>query len=340
MRIIILFLLLHTYLHPAFSGKEYDKIPEYNITLKFIPVSGRIEGRLKIINPTDSVFRLAGSLKVSRVVANKKDISSRVRKATGREQVNTWSVDCIPKEIIIEWEGSITPGDMPKQLTNFNMIGDSLVELTDEYNGIVKSSDTRLSILETPGDSWEGNINRYYKPTLLLKGLRLKYGDDRFFSFLRSLDSSFVSSGGATTKVFLEVSGKILGAGARNYMEEGLNRKQWISENKNTEKQIVPSDTLYVGKWSGKLTQFGSTNEFVLHLKISSGELIPSLDSPDQNAFGIPATDLSIKGDTISYSVGAASASFNGILNRSKMLIDGTWKQRGAKYPLVLIKSE
>lgn len=247
-------------------------------------------------------------------------------------KADTWSADDWINEGMAEYSAL---------LASEKVIGKNFSDfLINEYTGIVNSSDTHLSILETTGDSWELNINRYYKPTLLLNELRQKYGDDRFFKFLRMLDNSFARSGAATTKVFLEVLENNLGIGARDYMEEALNREKWITGNKSTEENIIPADTVLQGTWSGKLTQFGSVTQFVLHLKMSDGTLVPSLDSPDQNAFGIPASDLCVKGDTISFRVGVASASFKGTIKRSKMLINGSWIQRGTTYPLVLLRSE
>jgi hypothetical protein len=75
-------------------------------------------------------------------------------------------------------------------------------------------------------------------------------------------------------------------------------------------------------------------------LASANGFLVPYLDSPDQNAWGIPVSEFRIKGDSISFKVGVASAQFLGKFDESRLSISGAWIQRGTEYPLLLKKLE
>jgi hypothetical protein len=116
-----------------------------------------------------------------------------------------------------------------------------------------------------------------------------------------------------------------------------LNRKEW--QKKQQTMRFNVTDTVFIGSWVGALSQFGGTSKFVLHLnKNDEGAIVPSLDSPDQDVFGIPTSDLQLIGDQISFRLGVASAVFYGTLERESMTIKGTWTQRGVDYPLNLSK--
>jgi hypothetical protein len=126
-----------------------------------------------------------------------------------------------------------------------------------------------------------------------------------------------------------------LGKEAFDFFTEGLNRKNW---NKSSEVAGAGYDADFEGTWTGGLTQFGTTTKFVLHLKKEDNKLIPVLDSPDQNVFGIPVSEMKIDGDSIICVVGVASATFSGTLNRNTKTIHGKWRQRDVDYPLNLSK--
>jgi hypothetical protein len=210
--------------------------------------------------------------------------------------------------------------------------------LISEYQDIVNSSMTETSIVETPGDSRDREVNRYYKPTLLLYGLSQKYGEQRMAGFIKDLYARFVASGEATTSIFLEEVGNSFGKEAKDSFSEAVYRKSSVDSAGLPEISFATSDTIFLGKWTGPLTQFGTTTSFVLNLKQKDGNLIPSVDSPDQNVMDIPVSDLIISDDSISFKIGVASASFKGQLNNINLIIKGIFNQRGADYPLILSK--
>jgi aminopeptidase N len=208
--------------------------------------------------------------------------------------------------------------------------------LLSEYRGIVQNSHTQTAIVETYGDSWEREINRYYKPTLLLNDIREKYGEEKLNQFLKTLITRFVVSQNATTEIFLDALEASIDKNAKNSFDEALHRKVWTPE--AAEGEDVPVDAILAGTWNGLLTQFGSSARFVLKISSKDGKLVATLDSPDQNVLDIPVYDFIFSNDIISFKVAVASASYSGRLDRNKFMITGTWTQRGTDYPLTVAR--
>lgn len=209
--------------------------------------------------------------------------------------------------------------------------------LLSEYQGIVENTTTQTAIVNTENDSWEREINRYYKPTLILNELRVKYGDEKLKQFLNSLYARFIEARGATTGLFLEVLETSLVKEAKEYVEEAIHRKIWNTLNSKGNTASVIDSTL-IGTWSGLLTQFGATTKFVINIAAKDGLYAPTLDSPDQNAYGIPVSDFMVTGDSLSFKLGIAGAVYNGIIDSEKQIINGLWTQRGIDYTIILSK--
>lgn len=205
--------------------------------------------------------------------------------------------------------------------------------LLKEYREIVQNTPSRTSILETEGNSWEKDVNRYYKPTLLLNEIREKYGEDKLRRFISDLTRQFEESQTATTEIFLDLLGKSIGPEARDAFSDALHRKTW-NLNAKSEITYIQGDTSFIGTWSGPLTQFGSTARFILNIKMREGKPVPTLDSPDQDVKDVPVSDFIIRNDTVTFRVGVASAAYKGHLDRNSDMISGIWTQRGVDYPL------
>jgi hypothetical protein len=89
------------------------------------------------------------------------------------------------------------------------------------------------------------------------------------------------------------------------------------------------------GVWSGTLDVGGSSLRIVMHITNTPYGLIASLDSPDQDARGYPAT-MSREGAVVKVDVKPIRGNFEGKLDDAHTTIDGTWWQNGANRPLVL----
>ncbi len=212
--------------------------------------------------------------------------------------------------------------------------------LLSEYREIVDNSDSESSIVETSGDSFiNREVNRYYKPAILLNEVRQRYGEEKLRQFFKALYERCLEANSATTAIFLEEMEKNIGKEARDYFSEALYRKNWKSAGPLPTYTYSPSDAIFLGRWTGGLTQSGATLKFILNLKVKEEKLVATLDSPDQNVKDIPV-EARIKGDSIFLRVRVASATYEGRLDRSQMKIEGEWRQRGIAYPLNLAKEQ
>lgn len=88
------------------------------------------------------------------------------------------------------------------------------------------------------------------------------------------------------------------------------------------------------GTWSGELNVQGAKLPLVFHLD----EVNPSVDSPAQNARGIPAQIIRTNPDSISVIIPSIGAAFSGKCVDNE--ITGEFTQRGFRFPLRLIPGE
>lgn len=88
------------------------------------------------------------------------------------------------------------------------------------------------------------------------------------------------------------------------------------------------------GYWEGWITVFGDT--LTIGVFVEQGDsLHVELDSPDQYAFGIQATQAAWEDSVLTWKISSLGASFNGKLSEDGQQIKGTFKQ-GMNFPLVL----
>lgn len=105
-----------------------------------------------------------------------------------------------------------------------------------------------------------------------------------------------------------------------------------ISQSKQT-RQVA-------GDWQGTLEAAGSKLRVVFHVTVSdSGTLAGTLDSPDQGAFGIPVSGVTVTGDSLEIVIPAISGSYEGRLSADNSTVEGKWKQAGAVFDLKLNRS-
>lgn len=92
-----------------------------------------------------------------------------------------------------------------------------------------------------------------------------------------------------------------------------------------------------LGVWQGNLSVMQTSLPLVLHLDNNDkNELVCTLDSPNQKAFGIPAEASIIGTDSLYINISTIGASFHGKLIGEK--IKGIFKQTGYEFPLELLK--
>ncbi len=92
------------------------------------------------------------------------------------------------------------------------------------------------------------------------------------------------------------------------------------------------------GSWMGKINTGAISLRVVFNLSITGNDsLIATLDSPDQGAKDIKLGRVTLAGDSLKISAALLRAEYKGAI-RNDTLIEGTWTQAGATFPLILTK--
>jgi fermentation-respiration switch protein FrsA (DUF1100 family) len=92
-----------------------------------------------------------------------------------------------------------------------------------------------------------------------------------------------------------------------------------------------------LGQWSGKLSFSGVDLRIVFNITESEeGELAATMDSPDQGAAGIPVSEITFDGDSLTIEVALAQGAYYGKYMPDSLFFDGEWRQSGFTLPLRL----
>ena len=92
-----------------------------------------------------------------------------------------------------------------------------------------------------------------------------------------------------------------------------------------------------VGTWEGGIGDGGQSLRTVLHLALGADSgLVGSVDSPEQNVFGLRVSDLVFDDGAFAFRVPDTHAAWDGKLDPSGGRLTGIWKQRGGEYELNL----
>jgi len=98
----------------------------------------------------------------------------------------------------------------------------------------------------------------------------------------------------------------------------------------------VPKPGDIDGDWEGTLTAGGVALRAVFHLRTFEDGMTATMDSPDQNAIGIPVGRVTRSGSTLDLEMKQLAGGFRGTIDAALATIDGTWTQAGNSLPLVL----
>lgn len=93
------------------------------------------------------------------------------------------------------------------------------------------------------------------------------------------------------------------------------------------------------GKWNGLLSVQGTDLRVDFNLTKTDNGYTATLDSPDQNAYGIPVTSVSFKKPDITIVISDIGAEYKGKLTKDD-LIEGTFTQMGQAFPMNLKKKK
>lgn len=92
----------------------------------------------------------------------------------------------------------------------------------------------------------------------------------------------------------------------------------------------------FAGEWHGVLDTGTLELRLVFHVVAADGGYTATLDSPDQGARGIPASAVSVAGDTLTVEFTPLSARYVGGISADGRRMGGTFTQGGQSFPLVL----
>jgi alpha/beta superfamily hydrolase len=92
------------------------------------------------------------------------------------------------------------------------------------------------------------------------------------------------------------------------------------------------------GQWNGVLKVQGTQLRLVFNISKSVGGYTATMDSPDQNAKGIPITSTTFEKSKLNIVITNLRAEYSGELKGQK--ITGTFKQNGMEFPLDLSREE
>jgi len=90
------------------------------------------------------------------------------------------------------------------------------------------------------------------------------------------------------------------------------------------------------GDWLGTLDTGMGRLRLVLHVINTEDGLTATMDSPDQNAKGIPVTSITRNASSLKFEVKAVGGSYDGSISSDLGTFTGTWTQLGKSWPLAL----
>lgn len=90
------------------------------------------------------------------------------------------------------------------------------------------------------------------------------------------------------------------------------------------------------GVWEGSISVQETSKKVVFHIKYENEVLSATMDSPDQNAFGLKIDEISFKEGDLKMKLNQAQASYEGTLNNN--IVEGKWSQGGQTFDLKLVK--
>ncbi len=94
-----------------------------------------------------------------------------------------------------------------------------------------------------------------------------------------------------------------------------------------------------IGTWNGVLSVQGTTLRVDFNISSTDDGYISTMDSPDQNAFGIPVTTTEFKNLELSITLTDLGIMYKGKLNKDN-IIEGTFTQMGQAFEMNLTKKE
>ena len=95
------------------------------------------------------------------------------------------------------------------------------------------------------------------------------------------------------------------------------------------------------GTWQGVLNVGSAKLRLVLNVtRQADGSYKATLDSPDQDARGIPVDSMTVENTTVRLELKGIGGAYEGTLNQEGGTMTGNWSQGGAKWPLIFSRAD
>lgn len=94
------------------------------------------------------------------------------------------------------------------------------------------------------------------------------------------------------------------------------------------------------GDWNGILDVGTLKLRIVLHIEQGDDGYAATMDSPDQGAYGIAASDVTVSGDSVTVAFSQLGARYSGAVSGDGSSLTGTFSQGGQTFPLVLDRGD
>jgi len=94
-----------------------------------------------------------------------------------------------------------------------------------------------------------------------------------------------------------------------------------------------------VGTWNGVLNIQGTTLRVDFNISSAEDGYTSTMDSPDQNAFGIPVTTTEFKDSELTITLTDLGIEYKGKLNKDN-IVEGTFTQMGQAFEMNLTKKK
>lgn len=107
--------------------------------------------------------------------------------------------------------------------------------------------------------------------------------------------------------------------------------------NDEPDKPTVTTD--FLGDWAGELKTGEKSLRFILHIRRNREGTVATVDSPDQDTFGIKVATIASDDTKLSFNIPELKLSFQGEVDPYRSNITGTLTQDGKPRPLSLTKS-
>ena len=95
------------------------------------------------------------------------------------------------------------------------------------------------------------------------------------------------------------------------------------------------------GSWIGDLDAGSRTIKIIFHInEPKKGAVAVSIDIPHHGGYGVPATDVKLEKDKLTFRVPKARSRYEGVFNPEKKTLAGKWSQGDRNRTLLLKKQK